>query len=44
MQGNIRSSSLDWIDEWLEIDNGTGSVDFDIESGLFTAVRAVEDF
>ena len=25
----------------MEIDNGTGSVDFDIESGLFTAVRTV---
>ncbi len=23
------------------IDNGTGSVDFDIDSGLFTAVRAL---
>jgi len=41
MQGNISSSSLDWIDEWLSIDNGNGTVDFDIDSGLFTAVRTV---
>ena len=41
MQGNISSSSLIWIDEWLDINNEDGSVDFDIESGLFTAVRTV---
>jgi outer membrane autotransporter protein len=41
MQGNILSTSLDWINEWLEIDNGFGTVDFDIDSGLFTAVRTV---
>jgi uncharacterized protein with beta-barrel porin domain len=42
MEGNILSTSLDWIDEWLNLDNGVGTVDFDIESGLFTAVRTVE--
>ena len=41
MQGNISSSSLIWIDEWLDINNEDGTVDFDIDSGLFTAVRTV---
>jgi outer membrane autotransporter protein len=41
LSGNMGASSLIWIDEWLDIDNGTGTVDFDIDSGLFTAVRTV---
>ncbi|MGJ8651309.1 MAG: autotransporter domain-containing protein [Opitutaceae bacterium] len=42
MEGNILSTSLEWIDGWLNIDNGAGTVDFDVDSGFFTAVRTVE--
>lgn len=42
MEGNILSTSIEWIDSWLSIDNGAGTVDFDVDSGYFTAVRTVE--
>jgi hypothetical protein len=41
MEGNILSTSRAWISEWLDQDNGSGTIDFDIENGLFTAVRTV---
>jgi uncharacterized protein with beta-barrel porin domain len=41
MEGNILSTGLEFVDQLLSINSGMGTVDFDIESGLFTAVRTV---
>lgn len=41
MEGNILSSSIEWVDNMLSISNGSGLVDFNIDAGLFTAVRTV---
>lgn len=41
MEGNILSTANSSVDFLLNIDNGIGTIDFDIDEGFFTPIRTV---